>query len=72
MCLWLGPSSSVSIASEVHLTDKYKKVIKAGDDELGKKPIAVVEHFMQQIAVDVFIKQLGLLQDSGASTETIA
>eukprot|EP00957_Ditylum_brightwellii_P158684 12077680-Ditylum_brightwellii.AAC.1 len=63
MCLQLVPSSSVNIASDVHLTDKYKEVIKAGVVELGKKPITVVEHFTQQIAIDAFIKQLGLLQD---------
>eukprot|EP00957_Ditylum_brightwellii_P044002 3339447-Ditylum_brightwellii.AAC.1 len=71
MYLWLVPLSSVNIASDMVLTDKYKKVIKAGVDESGKKPIAVVEYFTQQIAIDAFIKQHGLLQDSGASKETI-
>eukprot|EP00957_Ditylum_brightwellii_P159068 12106497-Ditylum_brightwellii.AAC.1 len=72
MCLCLVPSSSVNLASDVCLTDKYKKVVNADVVELGKKKIAVAEHFMQQIVVDAFIKQLGLLQGSGASKETIA
>eukprot|EP00957_Ditylum_brightwellii_P193929 14768813-Ditylum_brightwellii.AAC.1 len=41
--------------------------MKAVVDELGKKPIAVVEHYMQLIAIDAFVEQLGLLQDSGVS-----
>eukprot|EP00957_Ditylum_brightwellii_P044619 3382941-Ditylum_brightwellii.AAC.1 len=54
------------------LTDKYKKVIKAGVNELVKKPIAVVEHYLQQIAIDAFIKELGLQQDSGVSKQVTA
>eukprot|EP00957_Ditylum_brightwellii_P024361 1838530-Ditylum_brightwellii.AAC.1 len=66
MCLCLVPPSFVNIASDMHLTDKYKKVVKAGVDELGKELIAVVEYFTQKIAIDAFIKELGLLQGSGA------
>ena len=72
MCHCLVPSSSINLASDVGLTDKYKKVVNAGVAELGKKPITVVEHCTQQIAIADFIKQLGLLQGSGASNETIA
>eukprot|EP00957_Ditylum_brightwellii_P129101 9847405-Ditylum_brightwellii.AAC.1 len=72
MFYYLVPSSSINLAPDVHLTDKYKKVVNAGVVELGKEKIAVVEHFTQQIAIDAFIKQLGLMQDSGASKEMIA
>jgi hypothetical protein len=71
MCLCFVPSSSINLASDVCLTDKYKKVIKAGVVELGKKPIAVVDHCMQQIAIDAFMKQLGLLHGSGVSNPMI-
>eukprot|EP00957_Ditylum_brightwellii_P174321 13271604-Ditylum_brightwellii.AAC.1 len=68
MCCRLVPSSSANTSlSDMHLTDKYKKVIKAGVDELGKKTIAVVEHYLQQIAIDAFIKEIGLWQDNGDS-----
>eukprot|EP00957_Ditylum_brightwellii_P116327 8872977-Ditylum_brightwellii.AAC.1 len=41
MCCCLVPSSFVNTSSaEINLTDKYIKVIKAGVDDLSKKPIA--------------------------------
>eukprot|EP00957_Ditylum_brightwellii_P001548 121098-Ditylum_brightwellii.AAC.1 len=68
MCCHLVPSLSVNTSSsETHLTDKYIKMIKAGVDDLGKKLIAVVEHYSQQIAIDAFMKELGLQQFNGAS-----
>ena len=54
------------------LTEKYKNVVKAGVVELGKKPIAVVEHCMQEDAIDAFIKQLGQMQGSGVRDKMIA
>eukprot|EP00957_Ditylum_brightwellii_P143624 10942753-Ditylum_brightwellii.AAC.1 len=48
----------MNLTLDIHLTDKYKKVVNAGGVELGKKPIAVVEHCMQQDAIDGFNKQL--------------
>eukprot|EP00957_Ditylum_brightwellii_P003268 248497-Ditylum_brightwellii.AAC.1 len=54
------------------LTDKYRKVVKVGVVELGKKPIAVVEHCTQQDAIDAFNKQLGLMHGSDVSDKTIA
>eukprot|EP00957_Ditylum_brightwellii_P122017 9305778-Ditylum_brightwellii.AAC.1 len=71
MCCCLVPPSSINLSSDVHLTDKYKKVVNAGVVELGKKPIAVVEHCMQQIAIDAFNNQLGLLHSSDIRNETI-
>eukprot|EP00957_Ditylum_brightwellii_P012886 973795-Ditylum_brightwellii.AAC.1 len=72
MCCHLVPSSSINVASDVCLTDKYKKVVNAGAVELGKKPISVVEHCMQHNAIDALNKQLGLLQGSGVSNPMIA
>eukprot|EP00957_Ditylum_brightwellii_P155910 11868198-Ditylum_brightwellii.AAC.1 len=64
----LVPSSAVNISSgETNLTVKYVKVIKAGIDDLGKKPIAVVEHCLQQITIDDFMKELGQQQFNGAN-----
>eukprot|EP00957_Ditylum_brightwellii_P088394 6732770-Ditylum_brightwellii.AAC.1 len=66
MCCCFVPFSSVNTSSsDMHLTDKYKEVIKSGVDELGKKPIAGVEYYLQQIAIDVFIKELGLQKNNG-------
>eukprot|EP00957_Ditylum_brightwellii_P203324 15334152-Ditylum_brightwellii.AAC.1 len=68
ICHHLVPSSSVNTAlAEAHLTVKYVKVIKAGVDDLGKKPIAVVEHCLQQIHIDAFMEELGLQQLNGAN-----
>jgi hypothetical protein len=46
-------------------------VVNAGVVELEKKPIAVVEHCMQDVAIDAFSKQLGRMQGSGVRKETI-
>eukprot|EP00957_Ditylum_brightwellii_P089711 6832473-Ditylum_brightwellii.AAC.1 len=60
LCCHLVPSSSINIASvETNLRDKYVKAIKAGIDHLGKKSTAVVEHYLQQIAIDAFMEELG-------------
>eukprot|EP00957_Ditylum_brightwellii_P148027 11271250-Ditylum_brightwellii.AAC.2 len=47
-------------------------MIKAGVDELGKKPIPVAEHYLQQIAIDAFMKELGLQQFNSASDQVTA
>eukprot|EP00957_Ditylum_brightwellii_P170042 12943065-Ditylum_brightwellii.AAC.1 len=72
ICCCLVPSSSINLASDVSLTEKYKKVVTAGVVELGKKPIAAVEHCTQEDATDAFIKQLGQMQGSGVGDEMIA
>eukprot|EP00957_Ditylum_brightwellii_P122007 9305206-Ditylum_brightwellii.AAC.1 len=72
MCHRLVPSSSINLVSDVSLTEKYKKVVKAGVVNLGKKPIAVVEQCMQEDAIDAFIKQLGLMHGSDVRNEMIA
>eukprot|EP00957_Ditylum_brightwellii_P122476 9339781-Ditylum_brightwellii.AAC.1 len=68
MCHCLVPSLSVKTSSsETNLTDKYIKVIKADVDDLGKKPIAVGEHCLQQIAIDAFMEEFGWQQFNGAN-----
>eukprot|EP00957_Ditylum_brightwellii_P025526 1929767-Ditylum_brightwellii.AAC.1 len=71
MCLCLVPFSSINQASDVYLTDKYKKVVNAGVVELDKKPITVLEHCTQEDAIDAFNKQLGLMHGSGVRNEMI-
>eukprot|EP00957_Ditylum_brightwellii_P112227 8556214-Ditylum_brightwellii.AAC.1 len=72
MCRRLLPSSSINLASDVSLIQKYKNVVKAAVVDLGKKPITVVEYCTQEDDIDAFIKQLGCMQGSGVSNETIA
>eukprot|EP00957_Ditylum_brightwellii_P108121 8248041-Ditylum_brightwellii.AAC.1 len=72
MCRRLVPSSSIDLASDVSLTEKYKMMVKADVVELGKKPITVVEHCTQEDAIGAFIKQLGRMQGSGVRDELIA
>eukprot|EP00957_Ditylum_brightwellii_P185950 14156733-Ditylum_brightwellii.AAC.1 len=60
MCCCLVPFSSFNIVSaETNLKDTYVEVIKAGVDDLGKKPIAVMEYYLQQITIDAFMEELG-------------
>eukprot|EP00957_Ditylum_brightwellii_P122914 9371311-Ditylum_brightwellii.AAC.1 len=55
----------------IEFDKKYKKVVNADVVELGKKPIAIVEHCTQDVAIDAFIKQLGRMQGGGVRDDLI-